>query len=1219
MDNIDNLYRFIQKVASKVAKEQQFNNTVTGTIESSLPGFYEVRLTNGEKTSLVRATSLYSDKSYAVNDFVYLLSAQVASGDNFSTEYFIFGLVSAVEQNLANISDWERFVAGDEKIIISNLTLDGVSITNKGEKNFDFLQALRNEGVFAIEAKITAGNENKYGIQLDFTFDDGKTETRYFDTNWFTGQLGLLENSKQRKIFSLDRKDIVSIELTTFGGVKVADVSLIVGTLLNVVKNFSVSLENLSGKTFFNKNDKSQLIEIKAIPKYDNQILNTKSLKYYWFVEDESIEENVEGYSVLGGAGWRCLNEIETLKIVNEAGEIVDGDDVYIATSDILKLKSNEDEDDLKQYRNKIKCVVGYLLDNATSDPIEILNFKYEKYDIEVKITEGELPLLYESDTVTIEVQFTTSLFLPSEITTFYEWYKQDDEKGDELLDSYSKNILTVGFGKKEEENYYQITDNIVKIYCKAYIIDKDLNKSEIASSSSITVSSVSTDTNVKVIKEIEKYQYYIDIKNNTRFLSKESEKQNILIESSTGKAEYSDTYIYYKNESGAGLINVSAAAALDWLKGNEPFKEKEDGVYYLYYSKQILVVDENRNNAVLRYGDYSAPKILRGVEIQNGIIKDLLNSTTLEQLNVFNELTDSGKADGIFYKDATYSKTTDNVPQENKLITGRGYYKKVDTYEYQKVDINDFEDGIDYYIKNDNDEYIKVEDNADFNENIEYYISTLINIKYELLERNSDNYNLDNEGNPVVFKSDIDYYEQDGGDLYINATYIRSGILEVTKGENPIFRASIEDGEEAVQIGGYDVNEDSIQSENGVVGICSLEGSNTKAFWAGGKDNPKFSVTYDGILNASEAILSGTITATGGNIGGFHIAEDHLASGIAEKDDPHLVMISGAGWATDTSEVKYVFWAGPKKTDGDDSTRPFWIDNTGGMYAKKGQIASFSITEDALLAEAIYKDTEKEDTENTVFLPSYETVLKANRLYCTFIPYEEEYYGRLYTWSISPQELFIKSKEANSENSSSGLVIKSYFINKDYTKFDYVWENNISAISENLQLSEEKTFIDKIYQYGTGTYQINGTYSWEITLIKNGEKLEVNLNLSDIGFEYTGLGPFFATIIVTSMSKQYKTNTVENKAWISPWIEDSTDEIVNAGSLVIGSYRKNRENLGILDNPIREAGAWLEFSDYKTAVLHYDSALGGQWIIKDDETGKEYDLLKLIEKIESL
>jgi hypothetical protein len=71
---------------------------------------------------------------------------------------------------------------------------------------------------------------------------------------------------------------------------------------------YSISFSVPEG-LYFNKevtNDKN----IQAIAKVKNIALtaDSKSMSYYWFIQDNSINTESVDYCVYGGRGWKCLN-----------------------------------------------------------------------------------------------------------------------------------------------------------------------------------------------------------------------------------------------------------------------------------------------------------------------------------------------------------------------------------------------------------------------------------------------------------------------------------------------------------------------------------------------------------------------------------------------------------------------------------------------------------------------------------------------------------------------------------------------------------------------------------------------------------------------------------------------------------------------------------------------------------------------------------------------
>lgn len=115
--------------------------------------------------------------------------------------------------------------------------------------------------------------------------------------------------------------------------------------------------------------------------------------------------------------------------------------------------------------------------------------------------------------------------------------------------------------------------------------------------------------------------------------------------------------------------------------------------------------------------------------------------------------------------------------------------------------------------------------------------------------------------------------------------------------------------------------------------GDVSISSDNTQpAFKAGAS----FSVSHTGVLNASDATISGTITANSGKIGGWNIRTNALDSGTGTSH----VSFSSAGGTT----VPAIKIGGESNT-----TAPFRVMPNGNMYSTSGEIAGWTISSTAL------------------------------------------------------------------------------------------------------------------------------------------------------------------------------------------------------------------------------------------------------------------------------
>lgn len=833
---IDALRNYVEKIARTVIKDESTKTMTSGTIKTSLPGVYEVQLVEGDESSLVTATSLYSEKTFEVDDYVYLIQAESNRGEDYDTKYFIVGLVTAVQQNFANLSEWERFLGDGEK--------DGKDILDEEWTVSDlFLNAVNLSGVFSFVASCYSNVPNKtnFGIKFSFSFKDGSTQEIIFDQDSFVGQPWKMNGIKQKKIIDIGReRGLSSLKISVInpdnGSFKVENIEIECGTFLNVVEDFSVSIGLNSPRSYFKNNDDEGTIQIKANVSYGNQKLDTTALKYYWFIEDEDIKLGSEGYNTLAGEGWKCLNSFKYAQLVLESGTIIE-DPRYA----IYDNKNNYYDFTAKQitkYNVKVKCIATYQLIQVESKPIDLYNFAYE--DIDVSITkEGPDTLLFVEETNILQAKLDyKKATVPTGI--IYRWYKdgndnpleysitnKNDKGEDETVPKpYSDNKLTVSGDKKKKgsKDIYILENNIENIYCKIFSSDSSVDfgfSNKIAVESKISL-------NVKT-GEGSFYHYWILNTSHEHFEAREQQ------------VEGNTPYRYYVTES--DKKEGAFVKTEEELKSNDIFNEQEDGIYYVYYSEQKNIVNTNSDEddlEVLRYGNYSFPKVLKYVNIENKQVINLLSETEIDQLNTFNELTNSGREQGIKYDDASYNITGDKAPVEDKLLTAKGYYKKEEVRAYVKAILTDkFEDGKTYYTK-DAESGSYIEYNGEFNKDTIYYTLEAVDTIYSLRPQDQDNYQLDENNKIIGFLEKEEYYEQSGGDLYINASYIRTGHLEITNGEDKIFSADL---------------------ENKTV-----------------------------------------------EIGGFHVKDGHLASGVADGD--HLVMMS-PGWSFNPYGKDYAFWAG--------------------------------------------------------------------------------------------------------------------------------------------------------------------------------------------------------------------------------------------------------------------------------------------------------------------
>lgn len=914
--NTENLKGFIAKIARNVVNDSSLQDIVTGVIKESLPGKYMVQLTEAPPSALIEAVPFYEKQTYRVDDYVYLIGGKEGRGSEYITKYFIFGTVIDTQQNYANMSEFEKFQGNKIFFQYAELNENNTSFTCDVDNGSDFINSIRAFGAFSLSAQVTSKYNKyvKYGLKITINREVGaSTEIEFLGDN-YVGQPFVLTDSTQKKNIEIENYEkVISVKVELIlptdvdnSKTKFTNISLESGTWLNLEEDFSVELEIVNNINYFKKNDNNGQVEIKAIAKYKGQILDTPLLKYYWFIDNKTSQDEV----LFGMHNWKCINDSSVLKVLNESGNIIDdtyGRKIYKANNNIIKFSLSDRDRFLKKYKNNLKCVVTYLLENFKSPQITIFNFNKEAYGLSLS-TKGSNPILSHSDSITIFANLSKPISVPQNFEYTYRWFSEEsdiplfyiNEKEEKV--EYSDNFIIVKYtneNEKSSQNYYNIGDKTkIKIYCKAFLTLNGVIDDEIAST--LDFSDISNNKAfIEVISNLSEIDNYVEETffsyNINSFVSPKFGKTE-------GKGDNNQKYIkYYDFIDVPNRINN---VALEWLKTDEVLKELNDGKYYLFYSKQIRTRDI-RTNSFVRYENYEIPKVLRYVEIKAKEIRDILTDAGIDQLNIFNGLTDNGSND--------------------------------------------------------------------------------------ILE----------------FKEDENGKEK----LYINATYIRSGTLEVKNNEGTLFRASLEDKDRAVTIAGFKVDAFNIFNESGNIGLYSGDKNNLPYFWVGGtKNNPvtkllgdgsgnigAFNISKTGEIRSLEdgfylhpdgngklgklqynkngevyvgdkgdekflidangnTFIKGKIAATSGSIGGFHITNDHIGAGEEHKEN-ETVYLSGTGLPFSDPDNKdtVVFYSGEAVFQKDDNNQnnfvsaPLYFTKNGFLYSTKGKIGGFTIGKDCL------------------------------------------------------------------------------------------------------------------------------------------------------------------------------------------------------------------------------------------------------------------------------
>ena len=855
---VDELHEYVTIMASKIAKMTvEENSVITGTIANAEGSNYIVQLATSN--SQVNAQPLTAGIVYNKDDYVYLIKGAASTEGGESPSYFIFGRVDDTKVAFANASDLERFTTGMvQKDVESGTVYD--------EDSGAFWDALKNYKALKIEGKFNTTPD--VGVIVTYKDKEGEIKEEFkLDSAWMQGQPSNMQGLPQQRVIERTKEladdDTVTIIVT--GG---DEIKLTAGTLNKYLKDFSLEVKPTNKSYFRNElptREGDEIVRLEARLKYLDGAINS-GVQYYWFVEmpegvtAESLatEDKAQANDLIGGDRWYCLNSYNDCNVVGQTQKIRiwNKSDNFIQLDKLNYLHKVEGQnvfsfDSLNQipfkFINKIKCVAEYEGFYINSEVFELIDYSKEQYSVKLVPNEIEPHNIVSTiDFVEFTCEVTNDNPHSGGLTPVYNWYKVNSESKQEsdilIVSSTEKPVLRVHGGNpsgddKVVNDKVDTSSQTYFFYCKV-----DFKKDEVVQFSETTEKVKVTSYLGNTLVFTEKYKYYISQNSGVIFNPTNDLKKNVwtILDDSVESESWID-------------IDNKEAIAVKFEVFNDKHKVNNDGSlvrWHLYYTYQQTTTVEG-SDEIIDSTEWSRPIILRIVESRNGKWTDIRSSTEVSQLNTFNELTNNGEDEGIYYTDVNeYIITSDTTAIKDKayylkeeyVLADNSYFKLgfKDGITYYQIVNNTFTvvdkskgwiQGVVYYKKNaDNDKVICGKEDfnrIDFlNSSIEYWIYT--DGKYSQV--------IDTEEAPREFVPGTEYYVkgvsyrpivvEEGtslatktyyektdskSHLYINATYINTGTLSVGQGANEKFYASIHNPE--VRIAGFTVDENSISN----------------------------------------------------------------------------------------------------------------------------------------------------------------------------------------------------------------------------------------------------------------------------------------------------------------------------------------------------------------------------------------------------------------------
>lgn len=450
------LLQYINTVAERISVDVSGGkDVITGTVKRVEPGLYNVQLANSGNASEIEARPLNSADSFKVDDYVYLLKSTVSSGDTFEDKYFIFGLVEATLEALYNLSDDERFSSNED------INASFTRVQENGFTGFDFNFELTKDNdavvsfitsslAFELSMDVKTADDMElitdYGVKIVlYNKNNSELKIFIFNTGYFVGQPFNLDWVNQKKVFSLDAataNELDHIKISAFwrgsltGGNSIYfnNIKVTAGSISELEGKLTAEISVSGDKNYFYKESKlNDTILLSSVLKYNNQILNSPDIQYYWMIKPtkEVLEENKDKeIEFLNMSDWICMNSCEKVN--------ADGGIIPIWDNDSSTFIFDKSFDDISKYFTKfetpLKCVIKYLGYQIESDEISILNFEHEAIDAVIAANSPNLFISRDQKELKLSCKLIN---LKTNVeTTFgditYNWYKEYvDEKGE--------------------------------------------------------------------------------------------------------------------------------------------------------------------------------------------------------------------------------------------------------------------------------------------------------------------------------------------------------------------------------------------------------------------------------------------------------------------------------------------------------------------------------------------------------------------------------------------------------------------------------------------------------------------------------------------------------------------------------------------------------------------------------------------------------------------
>ena len=387
----------VQLMVDNAVSKAGYDATIKATILScsnALTGEYKIKYQDNTLT----AYSLNADTTYKKGALVYV---QVPNND-LKNRKSIIGAVKSDDENYSISVEQDATYDFIGTNVVSNgaTTLNSYHTESKELYNYsnDAEDNVLTLDTFAVDEYIKENGsiycaadfqtslpqeqqlQGNYGIifALDFNSNNNEEDviTKYYsiNVNNMTGNpYKLLQPTRQYAFFDINNANFIRVnsitafvqnfpnqdQFNTVDDIFITNISVQAANKMtsDELAGYSINLTTPEGSIFTTEAGPDAELPIAATVKLRGQEIDDTNIEFYWFVEDATIKTNSQYYSLYGGLGWKCLNELSSTG-------------TFIAGKNEFSIKFS----DAAARNNTFKCVAVYN-GNIFNKTINIKNY----------------------------------------------------------------------------------------------------------------------------------------------------------------------------------------------------------------------------------------------------------------------------------------------------------------------------------------------------------------------------------------------------------------------------------------------------------------------------------------------------------------------------------------------------------------------------------------------------------------------------------------------------------------------------------------------------------------------------------------------------------------------------------------------------------------------------------------------------------------------------